>query len=97
MYTFATFGQTLIWILITLLRIYGWVIIAAALISWMLLPPTNPIVRFLRFVTEPVLSPCRQMLFRILPVSWRRFDFSPVLALLLIQLLAALLGWFFHV
>lgn len=96
MHDFATFGHTLLWILIKLLEIYSWLILAAALISWIFVPPTNPIVRFLRFITEPVLSPCRQLLFRILPVSWRRFDFSPVLALLLVQLVIRLLYRFLY-
>lgn len=87
-----SFGYYLISVLVLLLNVYSWIIVAAALISWVLLPPTNPVVRFLRFVTEPVLNPCRQLLYRMLPFSWRRFDFSPLLALLLVQLVIRLLS-----
>lgn len=86
------FGLLLLSILYKLLGIYTYVIIAAALVSWIFLPPTNPVLRFLRFLTEPVLSPCRQLLYRILPASWRRIDFSPILALLVIQLVQYILG-----
>ena len=45
-----------------LLDIYKWVIIAAALITWVSPDPRNPIVRFLVQVTEPVLGPARRLL-----------------------------------
>ena len=65
-----------------LLSIYSWVIIAAALISWVSPDPRNPIVMFLRQVTEPVLWPIR----RLLP-PWKTggLDLSPLLVLLAIQ------------
>jgi YggT family protein len=85
------FGQSLLLVIIQILSIYSWIILASALISWVYLPPANPIVRFLRYVTEPVLSPCRQLLNRILPVTWRRIDLSPILAMLLVQLVISLL------
>ena len=86
-------GVYILVILITLLNLYTYVILAGALISWFFLPPTNPVIRFLRFLTEPVLSPCRKLLYRILPSTWRRIDFSPVLALLLVQLVIYILKW----
>lgn len=86
-------GTLLLIVIIQILRIYVWAVIAAALISWVFLPPTNPIVRFLRFITEPVLNPCRQLLYRVLPFRWRRIDLSPVLAILLIQLLIMILSY----
>jgi YggT family protein len=65
-----------------LLDLYSYVIIAAALISWVSPDPRNPIVMFLRQVTEPVLGPVR----RLLP-PWRTagLDFSPVIVLIAIQ------------
>jgi YggT family protein len=65
-----------------LLDLYSYVIIAAALISWVSPDPRNPIVMFLRQVTEPVLSPVR----RLLP-PWKTggLDFSPVIVLIAIQ------------
>ena len=65
-----------------LLSLYSWVIIAAALISWVSPDPRNPIVTFLRQVTEPVLAPVR----RLLP-PWKTggLDLSPLIVLLAIQ------------
>jgi YggT family protein len=65
-----------------LLDIYSWIIIAAALMSWVSPDPRNPIVMFLRQVTEPVLNPVR----RLLP-PWKTggLDLSPLIVLLVIQ------------
>lgn len=63
------------------LSIYTWVIIAAALISWVNPDPYNPIVQFLRRVTEPVLRPIRNALSRY----QTGLDFSPLVAILIIQ------------
>ncbi len=60
------------------LRLYTWIIIAQAIISWVRPDPYNPIVRFLYAVTEPVLRPIR----RHLPVTWGGFDFSPLIVLI---------------
>ena len=64
------------------LGLYSWVIIAAALITWVSPGPRNPIVLFLRQVTEPVLAPVR----RLLP-PWKTggLDFSPLIVILAIQ------------
>ena len=64
-----------------LIDIYTWLIIAAALISWVSPDPYNPLVRFLRRVTEPVLRPIRQLL---APYQGG-LDFSPLVAILIIQ------------
>ena len=65
-----------------LLDLYSYVIIAAALISWVSPDPRNPIVQFLHRVTEPVLAPVRRML-----PPWKTggLDLSPVIVLLAIQ------------
>ena len=65
-----------------LLELYSYVIIAAALISWVSPDPRNPIVMFLRQITEPVLAPVR----RLLP-PWKTggLDLSPVIVLIAIQ------------
>lgn len=64
-----------------LLSLYTWVIIAAALISWVNPDPYNPIVQLLRRVTEPVLRPIRNVLARY----QAGLDFSPLVAILIIQ------------
>jgi YggT family protein len=65
-----------------LLDLYSYVIIAAALISWVSPDPRNPIVQFLHRVTEPVLAPVRRML-----PPWKTggLDLSPIIVLLAIQ------------
>ena len=60
-----------------LLNVYYWVVIIAALISWVNPDPYNPVVRFLRTVTEPVLRPIRRMIgYRLGPV-----DISPLIVI----------------
>jgi YggT family protein len=72
------------------LNIYIWVIIAAAVISWISPNPYNPVVRLLRRLTEPVLAPIRQLL-----PPWKTFglDFSPMIIILLIQWAVKPLLW----
>lgn len=63
-----------------LLGIYKWVIIIAALISWVNPDPYNPIVRFLYSVTEPVFRPIRRLIgYRLGPI-----DISPIIVILAI-------------
>jgi YggT family protein len=77
-----------------LLELYTYMVIAAALISWVSPDPRNPIVRFLRQVTEPVFEPIR----RFLP-PWKTggLDLSPLIVIIAIQfvervILPSLLG-----
>lgn len=63
------------------LDIYTWIIIAAAVISWVNPDPYNPVVQLLRRVTEPVLRPIR----RVLAPYQTGLDFSPLVAILIIQ------------
>jgi YggT family protein len=61
-------------------------IIARALFSWFNPGFTNPVGRFLFGITEPVLAPIR----KVLP-SMGMIDFSPIVALVLLQLLKTFL------
>lgn len=80
MFVFGDFMIAVARILDTLLEIYKWVIIIAALISWVNPDPYNPIVRFLYSVTEPVLRPIRRLIgFRLGPI-----DISPLIVILVI-------------
>ena len=62
------------------LTIYMWVVVVRAIISWVNPDPYNPIVVFLRHLTDPVLNPIR----RRLPFALSRtgVDFSPLILLL---------------
>lgn len=66
-------------IFIQLLKIYLWLIVIRALLSWFNPDPTSPLVRLLVWATEPVLAPIR----RIIPPLGGRIDLSPLFALLI--------------
>jgi YggT family protein len=71
-------------VLAALLQIYFWIIIAAALVSWVRPDPYNPVVRALYALTEPVLYRVRKWL----PFTYiSGIDFSPVVVLIVIQLI----------
>jgi YggT family protein len=61
-------------------------IIARALASWFVQDQSNPIVQMLHDITEPIVGPVR----RIMP-STGMMDFSPLVALILLQILETLL------
>ncbi|MBI2343203.1 MAG: YggT family protein [Deltaproteobacteria bacterium] len=82
---FALFLIELSKILSMLLQIYTYVILIAVLLSWVNPDPYNPLVRFLRQLTEPVFHGAR----RLLPAVFFRtgIDFSPIIVLLAIMLI----------
>ena len=61
-------------------------IILRAILSWFALSPTNRLVIILNRFTEPILAPLR----RIIPRAGM-FDFTPLVAIILLQLIANLL------
>lgn len=66
----------------SLVTIYFFIVIAAALITWVNPDPYNPIVRALRALTEPVLWRIR----KLLPFTYKSgIDFSPVVLLVALQ------------
>lgn len=81
----ANLVQLVSWILTA----YMWVVIIAALLSWVNPDPYNPIVRFLRNATEPLYWRIRRWL-PFLVVGG--FDLSPLLVIVAIQIIKALLG-----
>jgi len=72
----------------TLLNLYMWVVIISALLSWVNPDPYNPIVRFLRNITDPVYARIR----RLMPfIVVGGMDLSPVVVIVAVQILGALL------
>jgi YggT family protein len=77
-----------IWLILTILNIYFWVVLATVIISWLMafniMNPSNPYVRqvsyALRRMTEPVLMPIR----RVLP-DLGGIDISPIVLIIGIQ------------
>lgn len=78
MLIFGNFLVGLATVLQIVLTVYMWVIIAQAVLSWVNPDPYNPIVRFIRQVTDPVLSQIR----RRIPTVFGGIDFSPIIVLL---------------
>jgi YggT family protein len=71
------------------INIYTFLIVIRAIISWVNPDPYNPVVRMLDKFTEPILYPIRKVLWRVtgnLPI-----DFSPLIAIVLIQIVGSFL------
>ena len=62
-------------------------ILARVIISWFSPSPTNSLAIILYQVTEPFLAPLRRIVPRV-----GMFDFTPFVAVILLQLLAGLLS-----
>lgn len=56
-------------------QIYIYIILLRAVLSWFEPNPRNPFTRLIYTLTEPVLSPIRQLI----PPIGGRFDLSPVI------------------
>ncbi|HXV63839.1 MAG TPA: YggT family protein [Vicinamibacteria bacterium] len=69
-----------------LIDLYTVVVFVAVIISWLQLPPYNPIVRYTRMLTEPLLAPIR----RILPPV-AGLDFSPLILLILLRMVRGII------
>jgi YggT family protein len=65
-----------------LLRILWLGILVRVILSWFPVDPSNPIIRIVWEITEPVLGPLRRVIPRI-----GMFDLSPLAAFLLISFL----------
>ena len=74
-------------VLETFLHVYMLIIVVAALISWVNPDPYNPVVRFLRAVTEPIFVWVR----RRLPLPPMGIDVSPIIVLMVVLFLQVFL------
>ncbi len=71
----------------TAFQVYSWLIFARVLLSWFPVNPYNPIIKFIYEITEPLLAPMR----RIFPPSPAMpIDFSPILAIFVLQFIERL-------
>ncbi|HSB30330.1 MAG TPA: YggT family protein [Candidatus Sulfobium mesophilum] len=87
MFVFGDLFISVATILDYVLGLYKWVVIIAALITWVNPDPYNPIVRFLHAVTEPVFKPIRRIIgYRLGPI-----DISPVIVIIVIIFLQSFL------
>ena len=71
----------------TLIDVYVMIILARVVLSWLPVDRDQPWARFIVDVTEPTVGPIR----RILP-PLGGLDFSPLVAMLLLQLLRNMLA-----
>jgi YggT family protein len=87
-----------LWLIHTLITLYIWVLIGAAVLSWLVafnvVNPYNPVVRTigetLHRLTEPLLRPIRN----VLP-NLGGIDISPVILILGLLFLERILFWLF--
>ncbi len=66
--------------------VYYWIIIIRVLLSWVPHNPNRAVFRFIYEITEPVLLPFRKLLGQRMMI-----DFSPLIALLVLQLVENLI------
>ncbi len=81
MIVIATFLQAIAQILHMIISIYIWVIIIAALISWVRPDPYNPIVQTLYRLTEPAYALVR----RFIPTVIGGIDLAPLIIIIALQ------------
>jgi YggT family protein len=76
-------------LLIGLITIYSYVVLVRVLISWFNPSPHNPLVQFLRGVTDPALDTVRSFLPRFF---WSTgIDFTPIVLFFLLRLVVVFL------
>jgi YggT family protein len=63
------------------ISLYTWIIIINVILSWIRLDPFHPLVRGLARVSDLICDPIR----RIVPMGGTGFDFSPLIAILLLM------------
>ena len=84
MFDFAHFFNGLIGLIKTILNLYTIVILIRVVASWLGADPYNPIIQFIARMTDPVFDAVRRRLPRAL---WSTgLDFSPLIVLLLVQI-----------
>ncbi len=82
----------LLMIVNNLILIYMWVIIIAALLSWVKPDPYNPIVQLLYRLTQPAYSLVR----RYIPTMFNGIDLSPLVIIIALQVVQVLITTAIH-
>ena len=90
--------RSILYVILLLLDIYIWLLIAAAILSWLVafnvVNQRNPIVanlgEFLYRITEPALRPIRALL-----PNLGGIDISPVILILLLLFLQRIIFWIY--
>ncbi|MBI4315142.1 MAG: YggT family protein [Chloroflexi bacterium] len=79
-------ANTLVSLISLVSTLFYLLILARIIISWVQVDRYNPVVNMVYQLTEPVLAPIR----KVLP-AMGTFDFSPLVALLLMEVVARVL------
>jgi YggT family protein len=85
----GAFATAVVQVIFAILSVIQWLVIIAAVISWVNPDPRNPIVQFLYRTTEPILRPFRKIL---PPRRTGGIDLSPILVILLILFIKVFLS-----
>ena len=86
MFVLANFFYFLAQLLELVLTLYTYAVIARAVISWFNVSPYNPLVQFLRRITDPVLYQIQKFV-----PSAAGMDFSPLVLILILYFLKSFL------
>ncbi len=66
-------------------------ILVRIIFSFFRIGPYNPIVRIVYELTEPVLHPAREIIYK-LGIDTGMFDFSPLLAIFLLEVVSSIIN-----
>lgn len=83
MFIIANFIEAVARILDIALTVYFWIVVISALLSWVNPDPYNPVVKFLRNVTEPVYRRIR----KVIPTYFGGIDVAPLIVIFAIMFL----------
>ena len=75
------------YIIMVFVNIYTFVILARVVMSWLNVNPYSPVAQVIYDLTEPVLAPVRNLL----PPA-AGLDFSPIIVLVVLQILGTMLA-----
>lgn len=81
----------IVYLTVRLLQLLQWLLVFRALASWFPQIQASRIGELLYTVTEPMVEPCRRLLSRIRSLGTMPFDFSPLLAFLILSVAQTLL------
>ena len=74
-----------------LVNIIEILIFARIIMSFLNIQGAGPISNFINLLTEPIIGPARALIYKA-GINTGMFDFSPVLAILFLQIIVALAG-----
>ena len=92
MFDFGGFTNGVISLIRTLVQLYFWIVLIRVLVSWINPDPYNPIIQFLRGITDPAIDALRRVLPRFFWHNRSGLDFTPLFLILLLQLVILFLN-----